>query len=220
MAGSTHLNDPDDKGFLMMPKTVFEPSIKSRPTYGVLEHRPGTAHLMVADAEGAQALLDLAHSAPPTLWAQAMIVYIPGRSGQQFTQALANLSPSQLHISPSYAAAQPRLHKILQTAHAGLQIYLAGTESLMGQAQAAAMAVGVPHRAVQMEHRGSLARRVQCVHCKGITENVTTDPFECSHCGLNLFVRDHYSRRIAAFQGVNIDAEDPGQVPPAVERFT
>ena len=62
-------------------------------------------------------------------------------------------------------------------------------------------------------------RRVQCVHCKGITENVSTDPFVCSHCGLNLFVRDHYSRRLAAFQGVNIDAEDPGQVPEAVVRF-
>jgi dimethylamine monooxygenase subunit C len=57
------------------------------------------------------------------------------------------------------------------------------------------------------------------VHCKGITENVATDPFRCGHCGLNLFVRDHYSRRIAAFQGVNIDAEDPGQVPEPVVRF-
>ena len=61
-------------------------------------------------------------------------------------------------------------------------------------------------------------------HCvvmpgKGITENVATDPFPCSHCGLHLYVRDHYSRRIAAFQGVNIDAEDPGLVPAAVERF-
>jgi hypothetical protein len=36
---------------------------------------------------------------------------------------------------------------------------------------------------------------------------------------LHLFVRDHYSRRLAAFQGVNIDAEDKGQIPPAVERF-
>ena len=70
-----------------------------------------------------------------------------------------------------------------------------------------------------MEHRGSFARRVQCVHCKGITENVALDPFQCSHCGLNLFVRDHYSRRLAAFQGVNIDAEDPGSVPPSVVRF-
>jgi predicted RNA-binding Zn-ribbon protein involved in translation (DUF1610 family) len=89
----------------------------------------------------------------------------------------------------------------------------------MGQVQAEAMAAGIPHSAVQTEHRGSTVRRVQCVHCKGITENVRTDPFVCSHCGLSLFVRDHYSRRLAAFQGVNIDAEDPGLVPPAVERF-
>jgi hypothetical protein len=26
-------------------------------------------------------------------------------------------------------------------------------------------------------------------------------------------VRDHYSRRLAAYQGVCIDAEDPGNVP-------
>ena len=82
-----------------------------------------------------------------------------------------------------------------------------------------AMEAGLPFEAVQTEHRGSLSRRVQCVHCKGITENVKTDPFQCSHCGLHLFVRDHYSRRLAAFQGVNIDAEDKGQIPPAVERF-
>jgi predicted RNA-binding Zn-ribbon protein involved in translation (DUF1610 family) len=56
---------------------------------------------------------------------------------------------------------------------------------------------------------------MQCVHCKGITEDVATDPFQCSHCGLNLFVRDHYSRRLAAYQGVCIDAEDPGNVPAA-----
>ena len=54
---------------------------------------------------------------------------------------------------------------------------------------------------------------MQCVHCKGITEDVETDPFVCDHCGLNLFVRDHYSRRLAAYQGVCIDAEDPGNVP-------
>jgi predicted RNA-binding Zn-ribbon protein involved in translation (DUF1610 family) len=85
----------------------------------------------------------------------------------------------------------------------------------MGQAQNEAMKAGIPHTAIQTEHRGSVARRMQCVHCKGITENVETDPFVCSHCGLNLFVRDHYSRRLAAYQGVCIDAEDPGNVPDA-----
>ncbi len=97
----------------------------------------------------------------------------------------------------------------------GLQIYLTGTEGLMGQAQNEAMQAGYPFSAIQTEHRGSTARRMQCVHCKGITEDVEIDPFVCSHCGLNLFVRDHYSRRLAAYQGVCIDAEDPGNVPPS-----
>ena len=102
----------------------------------------------------------------------------------------------------------------------GTQFYFAGTEGLIGQAEREVMATGFPYQDLQKEHRGSTVRRVQCVHCKGITENVATDPFKCSHCGLNLFVRDHYSRRIAAFQGVNIDAEDPGLVPEPVVRFT
>jgi hypothetical protein len=34
-----------------------------------------------------------------------------------------------------------------------------------------------------------------------------------------LLVRDHYSRRLAAFQGVCIDAEVPGDVPPVEEAF-
>jgi hypothetical protein len=102
----------------------------------------------------------------------------------------------------------------------GLQVYLTGTEGLIGQAMNEATAVGLPHTAIQTEHRGSVARRLQCVHCKGITEDVSTDPFVCSHCGLNLFVRDHYSRRLAAFQGVCIDAEDPGNVPDPVELYS
>ena len=66
---------------------------------------------------------------------------------------------------------------------------------------------------------GSTLRRVQCVHCKGVTEAVRTDPFVCSHCGLSLYVRDHYSRCLAAFQGVCIDAEEPGNIPQPVEKF-
>jgi dimethylamine monooxygenase subunit C len=60
---------------------------------------------------------------------------------------------------------------------------------------------------------------VQCVHCKGFTENVTATPFVCAHCGLNLFVRDHYSRRLGAFQGVCVDAEEPGVLPPVEDLY-
>jgi len=201
-----------------MTKTVFEPSIKSRPVYGVLTPRPGPAHLIVADGEGAEAVAALFAQAPD-LAAKSYLIYIPGANGCDLSGQAQALGADRFHRAPTYAAVRSRIVKVLGDAHMGLQVYVTGTESLMGQVMRDAAEAGLPHEAVQTEHRGSLARRVQCVHCKGVTENVTTDPFVCSHCGLNLFVRDHYSRRLAAFQGVNIDAEDPGEVPPAVERF-
>ncbi|MBD1206253.1 MAG: hypothetical protein H9533_19245 [Rhodobacteraceae bacterium] len=205
-----------------MSQTVFEKSIRSRPVYGVLQPRAGTAHLCVADGEGAGAIRDLfakAGADAPAMLAKTHIIYVPGANGTDEFASLEALGAAQCHRSPSFWAAESRLRKVLADAHMGLQVYLAGTETLIGLAQRDVMEAGLPHDAVQTEHRGSLSRRVQCVHCKGITENVTTDPYVCSHCGLNLFVRDHYSRRLAAFQGVNIDAEEPGNVPPAVERF-
>ncbi|WP_299686006.1 dimethylamine monooxygenase subunit DmmA [uncultured Tateyamaria sp.] len=191
-----------------MSKFEFPPSIKSRPVYGTLEARQGKAHLMIADAEGAEAILRIA---TPDLMAKTHIIYIPRGAG--FADQLRALNPAQFYEGPSYAASVQRIRRVLQDAHMGLQVYLTGTEGLMGQAQNEAMQAGIPHTAIQTEHRGSVARRMQCVHCKGITEDVETDPFQCSHCGLNLFVRDHYSRRLAAYQGVCIDAEDPGNVP-------
>ena len=200
-----------------MSQTALSEPILSRPRYGVLELRPGSGHLMVADGDGAGAIIDLALD--KAVLAATHIIYIPGANGVDRAAELQALGAAQFLRAPTFATALPRLQKVLADAHMGLQIYAAGTEGLMGQVQREVVAAGLPHTALQMEHRGSRARRVQCVHCKGITENVVHDPYQCSHCGLNLFVRDHYSRRIAAFQGVNIDAEDPGSVPQSVERF-
>lgn len=191
-----------------MTKFDFPPSIRSRPVYGTFELRRGPAHLLIADAEGAEAILDVAS---PEMMKIAQIIYLP--YGEKLSDQLRALKPAQYYEGPSYEAAVSRIRKVLGDAKMGLQVYLAGTEGMMGQAQTEATAAGIPHTAIQMEHRGSTARRMQCVHCKGITENVEVDPFVCAHCGLNLFVRDHYSRRLAAYQGVCIDAEDPGNVP-------
>lgn len=191
-----------------MSKFEFPPAIKSRPVYGTLQARPGKHHLMIADAAGAEAILAIA---TPELMAGSHIIYIP--RGAEYADKLRALNPAQFYEGPTYAAAVTRIQRTLERAHMGLQVYLSGTEGLMGQAQNEAMQAGIPHTAIQTEHRGSIARRMQCVHCKGITEDVETDPFVCAHCGLNLFVRDHYSRRLAAYQGVCIDAEDPGNVP-------
>jgi predicted RNA-binding Zn-ribbon protein involved in translation (DUF1610 family) len=204
-----------------MSRTVLPASIKSRPVYGVLEPRPGRLHLVVADGEGAEAVLDLVgRAAEPGPFLSAMhVIYAPGPTGADLGERLAALGPGTLFRAPTIETLLPRLRRVLEGAHMGTQVYLAGSEGLMGRALKEVTEAGLPFADVQQEHRGSTVRRVQCVHCKGITENVATDPFVCVHCGLNLFVRDHYSRRQAAFMGVCIDAEDPGQVPPAVERF-
>ncbi|MCK0151933.1 dimethylamine monooxygenase submit DmmA [Marivita sp. S6314] len=200
-----------------MSKFQFPESIKSRPVYGTLEPRPGKAHLLIADAEGAEAILDLA-AQDADLIAKAHIIFIP--KGTDYSDKLRALNPAQYYEGPSYEASLQRLRHVLAHAHQGLQVYLTGTEGLMGQAQNEAMQAGIPHTAIQTEHRGSVARRMQCVHCKGITEDVMHDPFQCAHCGLHLFVRDHYSRRLAAFQGVRVDAEDPGNIPDPVELYS
>ncbi len=197
----------------------IEPTIKSRPVYGTLSPQPGTDHLFIADAEGAEAILDLAKSAPPGFFAAAEIVFIPRASGDGYLAALHALKPARFYEGPSISAALPRLKQTFATAHMGLRLYLSGTEGLIGQAMQAALEAGIDHSSIQTEHRGSLARRVQCVHCKGVTEDVTTQPVTCSHCGLLLLVRDHYSRRLAAFQGVCINAEDQSEKVPAEEVF-
>jgi hypothetical protein len=200
---------------------VDAPSIKSRPVYAPLVARPGKMHVIVADGEGAEAVTGMLATASDRseLLAAAHLMYVPGPNGTDRTEALQAVGAAQFFRAPTIPAVLPRLQRVVAEARMGTQFYLAGTEGLIGQAEREIMATGFPFGAIQKEHRGSTVRRVQCVHCKGITENVATDPFKCSHCGLNLFVRDHYSRRIAAFQGVNIDAEDPGQVPEPVVRF-
>lgn len=202
-----------------------EPSIKSRPVYGTLRPQPGSLHLLVADGEGAGAILDLAGVAPADFFSRAHIIYVSGPKNasdpapQDYGGRLRALGADAFYEGPSIAAALPRLVQALSTARMGTRVYLAGTEGLIGQAMRAALEAGIDHAAIETEHRGSLRRRVQCVHCKGITEDVTTQPVVCAHCGLHLFVRDHYSRRIAAFQGVCIDAEEPGVVPPVEEIY-
>lgn len=200
---------------------IDAPSIKSRPVYAPLEPRPGKLHVIVADDAGADAVIDMLDKASDRseMLAAAHVMYCPGPTGTDGSAKLEVLGAAQFFRAPTIPSLLPRLARVLADAHMGTQFYLAGTESLIGQAEREIMGTGFPFASIQKEHRGSTLRRVQCVHCKGITENVATDPFKCSHCGLNLFVRDHYSRRMAAFQGVNIDAEDPGQVPESVVRF-
>lgn len=196
-------------------------AIKSRPIYpGLKLDARARRHLVAAEGQGALAVIETFSGAADAL-AATTIVYTPGGSaGQGHEEALAGLGADALHVMPSQETAMVRLNGFLDNAVMGTRLYATGVEGFMGKVIAAGLEHGVDHQSIYTEHRGSLARRVQCVHCKGVTENVVATPFVCEHCGLNLFVRDHYSRRLAAFQGVVVDCEEPGVLPEREELYS
>jgi hypothetical protein len=49
--------------------------------------------------------------------------------------------------------------------------------------------------------------------------NLNKDEIRAEGCDRWLLVRDHYSRRLAAYMGVMADAEAPGELPPLKEVF-
>lgn len=189
--------------------------IKSRPVYtGLNIDANARRHLMVLEGEGVEAVLDQVKSVGADFLNHAEILYVG--SAERFS----TLKPVDLWTAPTIEVLLNRLRVQLSNTKMGTRLYLAGTEGFIGQTMKVALDLGIDFNSICTEHRGSAARRVQCVHCKGITDDVTTNPFICTHCRLSLLVRDHYSRRLAAFQGVCIDAEEPGTAPPPVEKFT
>jgi hypothetical protein len=192
--------------------------IKSRPQYEELSPAPAARrHLVAAEGEGAEAVLGLFAKAGADFAAKAHILYTSvGPGTDPHVERLHALNADRCDVLPSIEALLGALDDLLAHATMGTRLYATGTEGFIGRVLQVAMQHAIDPHSVPREHRGSLARRVQCVHCKGFTENVTTSLVECSQCGNLLFVRDHYSRRLAAFQGVCVNAEDPS-VRPAPE---
>lgn len=195
--------------------------IKSRPVYKGVAVDPNAArNLFVLEGEGAWALLEQSAVLDVSILAKTEILYVASASKpREHGRKLASIGANDYWEAPTVPVLLNRLHVMLSTAKMGLRIYISGIEGFIGQAMQVALNHGVDFNSIPTEHRGSEARRVQCVHCKGITENVKTSPYACTHCGLQLLVRDHYSRRLGAFQGVCIDAEAPGTAPPPEELF-
>lgn len=195
-----------------MPKS----EIKSRPVYPGLEPDPcASSNIVVCDRDGAAAVAAMLRGATADFAAKTTVLLCTDdfATAQSLEAQIETLRPAVTVALPNLNAAIAALGERLFRAKMGTRVYAAGSEPLIGSTIQRAMRFGVDHRSVRAEHRGSLKRRVQCVHCKGMTEDVTVSPVKCAQCGLMLTVRDHYSRRLGAFQGVRADAEVPGEVP-------
>ena len=185
--------------------------IKSRPIYtGLTIDGNAHRHLFALEGEGVEALRDQVKIVGSAFLKSSDILCV-GR--------LPEVAGGDMWSAPTIPVLLNRLRINLINAKMGTRLYLSGTEGFIGQTMKVALDQGIDFNSIRTEHRGSMARRVQCVHCKGITDDVKTSPYKCTHCSLSLLVRDHYSRRLAAFQGVCIDAEERGAAPEPVEMF-
>ncbi|MBU3693510.1 MAG: hypothetical protein FGM40_01600 [Rhodocyclaceae bacterium] len=184
------------------------PAIKSQPQYrGLTWDASGQAHLLLLAARDDALLASLLGALP-----SAPIRVI------DCADALAAFSaPAALEVTraASLETALGLLDDALARASMGLRLYLAGPEDAIWQAHTIAAAYGMGRREIRLCQTGSLARPVFCVHCRSMTRHVRTNIVPCAGCGRALFVRDHFSRRLGAYMGFQIDAEAPGQVPPA-----
>lgn len=193
--------------------------IKSKPVYTTLEpDLGGRHHLLVGQGSGGDALLRLLAQLPDG--ADFQVLYAADSlSGVERSDALSARGLAARRVFASAAELLAELDRVLAGCFMGTRLYVAGSESFLGLVAQLAEKYNLTGHEVQREQCGSAARRVYCVHCKTSLENVTRNIVRCTLCGRHLVVRDHYSRRLAAYMGVMADAESPGELPPIEERF-
>ena len=108
---------------------------------------------------------------------------------------------------------------VLDRSLMGTRLYVAGHESFIGLAMKIALEFNLNKDEIRAEESG--ASRGACIAfiAAATTEDVRTNVVRCVGCGRWLLVRDHYSRRLAAYMGVMVDAEAPGELPAIREVF-
>lgn len=187
--------------------------IKSRPTYDVLTPLiDGTVHLVVGQGSGGRAMVRLLSEFGPSDMVE-ILYSIESFTGYNLWDEVSRSAGGEIHLSPTNEALITALEKRLEIASMGTRLYLAGSESFIGSAMKVAARFNMNHDEVLREHCGSLVRRVWCVHCDTFNENITRRIFDCGGCSRPLIVRDHYSRHLGGFMGVQADAEVPGELP-------
>jgi hypothetical protein len=192
--------------------------VKSRPTYTTLKpDLGGRYHLLFGQGDGDNALLRLLNEMPTE--APRQILYTPDALSAVDRVEKFRAKGLDLSLFPTQTAAIAALDGALARCTMGTRLYIAGSESFIGAAEQVAIKYNLNPDEVQREHCGSGARRVYCIHCKASNEDVKTNIVKCVGCGRHLVVRDHYSRRLASYMGVMVDAEAPGEIPPMREVF-
>jgi dimethylamine monooxygenase subunit C len=212
--------------------------IKSKPVYAPLQaDTRGRFHLMVGMGVGAAPLLrviaEMKAAAPQSLQ-RTRVLFVPDDADRTRGAGLgrAGLGAAASELDQFRAAAVGEVQAfdaapgllgqfraLLGESLMGTRLYVAGPESFIGLVMKIALEFNLNKDEIRAEECGTLARRIYCIHCRATTEHVRTNIVRCVGCARWLLVRDHYSRRLAAYMGVMADAEAPGELPPLKEVF-
>lgn len=190
---------------------MIHQGIKSRPLYETLRlDRTGLRHLLLTDASSFLSNAFVSDTSELEVWSVAprkneAVIGVFERPGHRIFRSVQHLLERLIHR--------------LGHEQMGLRLYAAGQEGFLWDVYGIAQRAGMDKQEILLSHFGSKVRRVHCVHCCTFNEGVTTTIVRCDGCGANLFVRDHFSRRLSAFMGVKVDAERPGDVPPAEQAY-
>jgi hypothetical protein len=188
----------------------------------------GRYHLMLGMDAGAAPLLRVIaemRAASAQSLKNTRVLFVPGTRAMLeagATSAVEQFEAAAVGDVQAFAgtaALLERFRAVLGQSLMGTRLYVAGPESFMGLVMKIALEFNLNKDEIRAEECGTLARRVYCIHCRATTENVRTNIVRCVGCDTWLLVRDHYSRRLAAYMGVMVDAEAPGELPPLKEVF-
>jgi hypothetical protein len=198
-------------------------AVKSKPVYAPLEaDAGGRYHLLLGMAEGGACLLRVLRELQafaPASWQHTQVLFASAAAATIKDNPFEGLGLDSVVLFDDSTALLERARAILERSLMGTRVYIAGPESFIGRAMQLAAAFNLNKDEIRAEHAGPAARRVHCVHCRASMEDVRTNLVRCAGCSRWLLVRDHYSRRLAAYMGVNVDAEAPGEVPPIREIY-
>jgi NAD(P)H-flavin reductase len=207
--------------------------IKSKPVYAPLKaDTRGRYHLMLGMGVGAAPLLrviDEMRIAVAQGLQNTRVLFVPDTGAADAGAAHAGAAAEvekfrtaavgDVQAFPGTQALLEEFRSTLGKSLMGTRLYVAGPESFIGLVMKIALEFNLNKDEIRAEECGTLARRVYCIHCRATTENVRTNVVRCVGCERWLLVRDHYSRRLAAYMGVMVDAEAPGELPPLKEVF-
>ena len=198
--------------------------IKSKPVYAPLAPDVGGRHhVLVGHGVGGEPLLrvigELRDAGSSRASRRLLYVADPAAAPADALKDVRAADVNTVSCFPGTPALLDALRAVFDAGLMGTRLYVAGPEAFMGLVMRLAADFNLNRDEIRAEECGSRARRVHCIHCRAATEGVRTNIVECTGCRRWLIVRDHYSRRLAAYMGVMVDAEAPGELPQIREVF-